>query len=294
MNIQQIRAQIAALQDATMDENKNFRTAYDEGKFDALTAVDALLDSLQEEPECIWHNMDEVPIKGEVIVVQTKDTFYGLSVQKGGTTYKNKNKDRYIKWAYASDLLNLSNVERIGKEWKEEPVSRTPADIEAAMQEVEEKSKAFTEAYQGESFDEILAWMRGEEPVSKVLEEAAWTYYDKNKPLISHELDLHKEMISFFIAGAQWQKVNLWKPADGDDLPEIDREVIVLYQPYPCEGNEYAVSFAHRPNPDGWDGKSITTGEIEHYTPKTYDKGGWNIPDVKFWLDCELPKTMEE
>ena len=50
MNVQQLRAQIAALQDATMDENKNFRTAYDEGKFDALTAVDALLDSLQEEP----------------------------------------------------------------------------------------------------------------------------------------------------------------------------------------------------------------------------------------------------
>ncbi len=49
MNIQQLRTQIAALQDATMDENKNFRSAYDEGKFDALSAVDALLDSLQEE-----------------------------------------------------------------------------------------------------------------------------------------------------------------------------------------------------------------------------------------------------
>ena len=45
-----------------------------------------------------------------------------------------------------------------------------------------------------------------EEPVSNDLEEAAWMYYDKNKPLIPHELDLHKEMISFFIAGAQWQK----------------------------------------------------------------------------------------
>lgn len=33
-----------------MDENKNFRSAYDEGKFDALSAVDVLLDSLQEEP----------------------------------------------------------------------------------------------------------------------------------------------------------------------------------------------------------------------------------------------------
>lgn len=50
MNIQQLRAQIAALQDSTMDENKNFRSTYDEGKFDALSAVDALLDSVQEEP----------------------------------------------------------------------------------------------------------------------------------------------------------------------------------------------------------------------------------------------------
>ena len=49
MNIQQLRAQIAALQDAIMDENRNFRSAYDEGKFDALTAVDTLLDSLQKE-----------------------------------------------------------------------------------------------------------------------------------------------------------------------------------------------------------------------------------------------------
>lgn len=33
-----------------MDENKNFCSAYDEGKFDALSVVDALLDSMQEEP----------------------------------------------------------------------------------------------------------------------------------------------------------------------------------------------------------------------------------------------------
>ena len=47
---------------------------------------------------------------------------------------------------------------------------------------------------------------KGEDPVSNDLEEAAWTYYDKNKPLIPHEWDLHKELISFFIAGALWQK----------------------------------------------------------------------------------------
>ena len=83
----------------------------------------------------------------------------------------------------------------------------------------------------------------------------------------------------------------LWKPADGNDLPEYEREVIALYQPGPLklEKTEYCVSFAHRPNPKGWDGKSILTGMVEHYTPKTYGKGGWNIPDVKWWLDLDFP-----
>ena len=171
MDIQQLRAQIAALQDATMDENKNFLTAYDEGKFDALSAVDALLDSMQEEP------------------------------------------------------------------------------------------------------------------VSKSLEEAARNY--------SNNLDnicgsIGEQTRNAFKKGAQWQKVNLWKDAQGDDLPEIDREVIVLYQPYPCEGNEYVVGFAHRPK-EYWDGRNIETDEVTRYYPKKYDKGGWNIPDVKFWLDMELP-----
>lgn len=79
---------------------------------------------------------------------------------------------------------------------------------------------------------------------------------------------------------------NLWHSADGDDLPEIDREVIVLL-------TNCKVCFAHRPNPNGWDGRNILTGEVNHYTPKTYDKGGWNIPDVRWWLDLDLPKTEE-
>ena len=97
-----------------------------------------------------------------------------------------------------------------------------------------------------------------------------------------------------FKAGAEWVLNNLWKPADGDGIPEINMEVIVLTQSYPLEGNEYAVSFAHRPNPNGWDGKNVTTGEIEHYIPKTYGKSGWSSPDVKWWLDLDLPKPKVE
>lgn len=39
-------------------------------------------------------------------------------------------------------------------------------------------------------------------------------------------------------------------------------------------------------------GSTFKEGD-RHYGVQTYDKGGWNIPDVKFWLDCELPKIEE-
>ena len=91
----------------------------------------------------------------------------------------------------------------------------------------------------------------------------------------------------------------LWKSAEGPDLPIFDREVVVLIK-YNAQRNihdkeyfTYRVAFGHRPNPNGWDGKSITTGNVEHYTPKTYDKGGWNAPDIVYWLDVELPKEIE-
>lgn len=129
-----------------------------------------------------------------------------------------------------------------------------------------------------------------EEPVSNDLKEAATKYARKqvanpDYPTYNDEY----EMECAFEAGAQWQKENLWKDAQSDDLPEIDREVIVLYQRYPMENSEYTVGFGHRPK-EYWDGRNIETDEVTRYYPKRYDKGGWNIPDVKWWLDCELPK----
>ena len=76
-----------------------------------------------------------------------------------------------------------------------------------------------------------------------------------------------------------------WKDAQGDDLPEIDREVIALL-------DNGKVVFAHRP-PEYWDGKNIITGKVTRNYPKTYDKGGWNQPNVKWWLDVKLPKEIE-
>ena len=135
-----------------------------------------------------------------------------------------------------------------------------------------------------------------EEPVSEDLEKAAneWDakasftpFYmaldDKGNPYeVRQDYTTHAES---FKAGAEWQKANLWRPTDGDDLPEIDREVVALL-------DNGKVVFAHRP-PEYWDGKDIVTGKVTRNYPKTYDKGGWNIPNVKWWLDCSLPKEIE-
>ena len=78
----------------------------------------------------------------------------------------------------------------------------------------------------------------------------------------------------------------LWKDAQGDDIPEIDREVIALVG---LEDNDYKVVFAHRVNTAGYNGKSLITGETIRYVPKGYDKGCWNQPNLRFWLDLPLP-----
>ena len=73
---------------------------------------------------------------------------------------------------------------------------------------------------------------------------------------------------------------DFWKDAQGDDLPEIDREVIALLE-------NGMVVFAHRP-PERWYGRDLD-GEEHVFEPKTYDKGEWNIPNVVWWLDLNLP-----
>jgi len=128
-------------------------------------------------------------------------------------------------------------------------------------------------------------------PISNNLEEAAHSYVDTTIEWFDSEGN--PCCYPAFIAGAQWQKANLWKDAQGDDLPEIDREVIVLVKSLPeHEDSLLRVSFAHRP-PEYWNGKNIGTGEITRYEPKRYDNGGWNQPNVVYWLDVELPKEEE-
>ena len=75
-------------------------------------------------------------------------------------------------------------------------------------------------------------------------------------------------------------------------LPQMDEEVIVLTDDIhgTIVPGAHGICFGHRPNPDGWDGKNMETGEVKHYDVVTYD--GWNIPGVTHWMYC--PKLEKE
>lgn len=124
--------------------------------------------------------------------------------------------------------------------------------------------------------------MTKEDLINKAAEEYAKAAFFVSQQWVATGKELFK-------AGIEWRDNNLWHPADGDDLPELEREVVVFTQNFPDDVGIMKVGIAHRPNPNGWDGRNILTGEVNHYTPKTYDKGGWSLPDVKIWLDCKLP-----
>lgn len=121
-----------------------------------------------------------------------------------------------------------------------------------------------------------------EEPASEDLEEASRNYADNEE----YGDDVYFAIKVAFKAGAEWQKENIWKPADGNDLPEYDREVIAILD---YDFGHYKVVYAHRPNHNGWNGTNIDTGEEEHFEPATYGKGGWNQPHILYWLDAKMP-----
>jgi hypothetical protein len=78
-----------------------------------------------------------------------------------------------------------------------------------------------------------------------------------------------------------------WHDAESDDLPPIDEEVIAL-------NKRGRISFAHRPNPEGYDAQRITLGIVEHIDVQTYGKGGWNWDGVRWWMPCpQIPSENE-
>ena len=119
------------------------------------------------------------------------------------------------------------------------------------------------------------------------MEVAAHEFAFKNLSWLKNALPTMAAVESFE-RGVEWRNNNLWHDAQGDDLPEIDRVVIVLL-------NNGKVCFGHRPDPNrSYIGKSVIDGNKMKYKVMTYGKGGWNIPDVRWWLDCVLPNMEEQ
>ena len=107
--------------------------------------------------------------------------------------------------------------------------SRQPAKskeqrIKEAMEEVEAKSKAFTEQHRGEDADTLLRQMRGQEPFSEELDEAAASY----ERTVNYDGDIHSNTAirASFKAGAQWDREQLTKDA-------VERKVMIDAGGYP-------------------------------------------------------------
>ena len=225
-----------------------------------LLMVAEFIDSLQEEPTIpdivdkhYWEMLGKEPQEhvSDDLIVATNN--YCVNVRKGYPRVMDET-DRYI-----------CNAFKAGANWQKlQDMGITNNRAQDVVANVLSSADNPLDAYATE-----VAFMM----LPATLKES---YHQTNRDRIGDAVKL----------GAKWQKSNLWKQADGDDLPDIGREVIALL-------DNGKVVFAHRPHKGKYIGKSLTTGNIETFENKTYDKGGWNIPNVKYWLDVELPKETE-
>ena len=129
----------------------------------------------------------------------------------------------------------------------------------------------------------VMKGMTPQQKLEYIIEGNAYRWWRK---FLIEGLPIMKRMID----GQRMYSNSVWKDAQGKQLPKFDREVIALV---PHGTDEYKVVFAHRPNPKGWDGRNVDTGEITHHAPRLYD-GGWNQPDVHYWLDVNIPKQEQK
>jgi hypothetical protein len=84
--------------------------------------------------------------------------------------------------------------------------------VDEAMAEVEEKAKAFTEAHKGESSEQLLAEMRGEDSVSEDLETEMESFFIKMQVQENENIfeDTFKNIARHF---AKWQKQQMMAKA---------------------------------------------------------------------------------
>ena len=270
-------------------------------KEEAYNEVLAILDTMQEEPKHRFNVGDKVQsVSGKIAKIESVGTDKYWCIGEQGMSIPFKYQDQW-------ELVEKPKQCMYSKD------NYTEEDRKVLCEGCEEKCE-FNQVKESAEFQHVNDMCKEngnsltQEPVSDDLEKAAEEYI-KYTPRYDIEYELEEgndpteiecftvdEATAAFIAGAKWKNENLWKPADGEDLPEIGREVVAFQEIFPTKVDApslFKIVVAHRPNPEGYDGKSIATGEVEHYTPKTYDKGGWNIPNVKYWLDCLMPKEIE-
>lgn len=61
----------------------------------------------QETVSNVWHDMSEEAENGRNIIIIDPKDFYGAVLRRGGSQLKNHNKERYVKWAYIDELIEL-------------------------------------------------------------------------------------------------------------------------------------------------------------------------------------------
>ena len=274
----------------------------------------SFIDSLQEEPVNIWHDASEMPKEKKVCLIRYSandgastnnfevviaepltrrfvtrsyphKTGYQHTIHGENTIKVDEYQDRreYIpfsdinEWAYIDDLLNLSNVERTVKDWKE-PVSEKKCmftkdnytdedrmvlcedcDEECEYSKKEEPVSEDTMTIRKEWFEHCKeSWYNEgyidgkynrdrqfKEPVSEELEQAAVEAF---KQIVDDE---RNSFLEIFKAGAKWQIAKLMANAtevtvhiDAGGYPYIPQIELYDYDkdiPLAKEGDRYKV-----------------------------------------------------
>ena len=297
--VQKIKEWISKEQDGLMDAQGNFEYPEHEGAYHILCNLDAYIDSLQEKPKLegvekevaeglvARINRKRIPIelKGE-IKAKFKNEFHTIWQIIDGIQFANVAKYiiericlHFATWGvyHLKDYIGMSDNEKAKMDsLQEEPVSKGRDIFDNCIKSEEKfilpqkisgnincENCLYSSACALGDIQECII----DKPVSEDLKKASIIHSEivRNTSVIDED----------FIDGAKWQKQHLWKYADGRELPEIDRGVICLLD---CG----KVVKAHRPS---------TKNNL--CVPETYGKGGWSYPNIKYWLDVELPKEIE-
>lgn len=223
--VQKIKEWIQTRKLCTMDEHMKFYCREAESDYNLLCSIEKVLDSLQEDPVTpVWHDASEVPqLNKELIVVGEFDN--ALVLSSNSESFKNR---KVTKWAYFDDLLKLSNVERIGKNWKEDHVDKCKGCNNV---------KGCITCVDGDQ------WAHYEEPAREELDEEIKRYlhevYDRD--------DTVGDIARHF---AKWQKEQMMKnTADAMiGLPYENKDggythLIDVSRPLPVGNNKIAIIF---------------------------------------------------